>query len=345
MRERLLAFAASAVLGCHAGQLAPPTLEPPGQLTVRPIPLPGATKPVSLDYLAVDRRAGRVWIPAGGTGSVDVLDVSTDKLQRVEGFATAEREARGSRRVLGPSSATVGDGFVYVGNRANAAVCAVDARKLTLGTCLELPSSPDGLLYVAATQEVWVTTPRDRSIAVLDASIPAALALKSRVALNGEPEGYVYDETRGQFFTNLEDRNRTLAIDVRTKAVVSDWDAGCGASGPRGLAVDAAMGWLFVACTDGLNQLDLNHGGAKLARLETGEGVDNIDYLESRRLVFAAAGKAGRMTVARADAGRFSVVATAPLANGARSVVVDARGGAYAVDPAHGQVLGVSPPP
>jgi len=315
------------------------------QLTVKSLPLPGATGPVSLDYLACDRAKGKVWIPAGGTGSVDVLDKATGALKRIEGFATVEKEAHGAKRMMGPSSATIGAGFVYVGNRANSAVCAVDAEKLVLGACLELPSSPDGLQYVAATREVWVTTPRDLSLTILDASSPAKLSIKTKVALDGEPEGYGIDEKRGLFFTNLEDKNKTLAVDVKTRKVVSTWDAGCGAEGPRGLALDPVRGWLFVACTDGLNQLDLAHDGARLARLDTGAGVDNIDYLEAKQLVFVAAGKAEKLTVAHAEAGKLTVVATAPIGSGARTVVVDSAGAGYVVDPAKGQILLVSAPP
>ena len=55
-------------------------------------------------------------------------------------------------------------GRVYIGNRADANVCALDATTLARGGCLTIPSSPDGIAYVAKTHEVWVTTPRDKSI-------------------------------------------------------------------------------------------------------------------------------------------------------------------------------------
>ena len=53
---------------------------------------------------------------------------------------------------------------MYIGNRADANVCALDATTLARGGCLTIPSSPDGIAYVAKTHEVWVTTPRDKSI-------------------------------------------------------------------------------------------------------------------------------------------------------------------------------------
>ena len=70
--------------------------------------------------------------------------------------------------MVGPSSVTIGDGVVYVGNRADSSVCAFDARSLAKGACHKIDSMPDGLAYVAPRQEVWVTTPRDKSIRILD---------------------------------------------------------------------------------------------------------------------------------------------------------------------------------
>jgi hypothetical protein len=314
-------------------------------LTATPIALPGAAGSVSLDYLAVDRAAGRVWIPAGETGSVDVFDTATGKMTRIEGFPTAEREGHGGKRVVGPSSATVGQGFVYIGNRASSEVCAVDAAKLTRGACVTLPSSPDGLAYVAATREVWATTPRDTSITVLDASTPQ-LAVKTKITLEGAPEGYAVDEQRGIFYTNLEDKNKTLVIDVKTHRVTATWEPRCGDDGPRGLAVDAAKGFLFVACTDHLIVLDAAHGGAPLSQLSAGAGVDNIDYLDARGLLYVAAGKAGTLTVAHVDdKGALTIVAAAASAPGARVVVAGRDGAAYVADGKQGRVIAFSPAP
>ena len=123
------------------------------------IALPGGP-PASMDYLAYDALNDRVWVPAGNTGKVDVIDAKTGKLTAIDGFATATIKASdGSDRVVGPSSATVGDGVVYVGNRANSTVCAFDAKTLEKKGCVVLPSMPDGLAFVGTTSEVWVTTP------------------------------------------------------------------------------------------------------------------------------------------------------------------------------------------
>jgi DNA-binding beta-propeller fold protein YncE len=312
----------------------------PARLTAKPLSLPGASAPVSLDYIAYDRAHGRVWVPVADTGSVDVLDVEGGSFTRVDGFKTGEREVRGKKRTMGPSAVSIGDGFVYVGDRATSEVCPVDASTLKMGHCLKLPSATDGVAYVASAKEVWVTLPRDQSLAVIDVSKPDTLKTKAMIQLDGAPEGYAVDDSRGLFFTNLEDKNRTVAIDVKTHKPKTSFKLDCGPDGPRGVAADIAHGFVFVACTDRVLVLDAAHDGAQLAQLDTGAGVDNIDWLETHRLLYVGAAKAARLTVARIDdKGQPTVVATGASAEGARNPVADPSGNAYLTDPRSAQLM------
>jgi DNA-binding beta-propeller fold protein YncE len=313
---------------------------------------------VILDYLAVDRAAGRVWIPAGSTGRVDVIDARTNAVAEIPGFATTETEVLGKRVMVGPTAVTVGAGVVYVGNRGDGKVCAIDARSLALLSCSPfspaggLASTPDGIVYVATTREVWATVgappigvaPPENALVVLDASTPGAPKPKAKIPIEGEAEGYAVDDAHGVFYTNLADKNRTLAVDVRSRRALATWAPGC-AEGPRGLAVDTARRHLFVACTDGVVVLDAGREGQVLGRGETGAGVDNIDYVEERHLLYVAAAKAERLTVFHVDpGGALRVAATAHTARGARVVVADAAGRAYVADSGGGRILAFDVP-
>jgi DNA-binding beta-propeller fold protein YncE len=178
---------------------------------------------------------------------------------------------------------------------------------------------------------------------VIDAATPGKLAIKTKITLDGEPEGYAIDQARGVFYTNLEDGNKTLLIDAQSHKVTATWDPRCGKDGPRGLALDAAKGFLFVACTDHVQVLDAGHGGAPLGTLAAGEGVDNIDYLEDKGQLYVAAGKSGTLSVLRVDPkGALSVLAQAPSAPGTRVVVAAADGTAYVADGKQGRILSMS---
>jgi DNA-binding beta-propeller fold protein YncE len=305
------------------------------------VPLPGGP-PVVMDYLAWDAAHHRLWAPAGNTGNVDVVDVAGGgKVQAVGGQPTAP-SSRPGRAHVGPSSATVGDARVFVGNRADHSVCAFDGATLQRGACVKLPSMPDGVAWVGATKEVWVTTPADQTLTVVD---PATGKLGS-VKLPGDPEGYAVDDARGRFYTNLEDKDQTVAVDVKTRKVAATWPSGCGADGPRGLALDAARQLLFVACGGGgAVVLDVAHGAKPVGRLQTGGGVDNIDYAPKQKLLYVASGKDGTLTIARVgDGGALTPVATAKTASGARVVVADDAGTAYVADSQGGRIFVVKPP-
>src|SRR5437870_7608106 len=181
---------------------------------LKQINLPGASGPVALDYFAYDRATGKVWVPASNTGAVDVIDEKTDAVSQIAGFPTGEIERRGRKITVGPTAASIGDGVVYIGNRGNATLCVVDAKTLTRGECVpasaDRPVTPDGVVYVGATRELWVTlrpktgdsTPA-KSLEILDASDPHHLKPKTKIQMENLAEGYADDNQRGIFYTKV----------------------------------------------------------------------------------------------------------------------------------------------
>lgn len=335
----LFGVASLLAVACGSPQREPPTASstpPPGGAPASPgsfatdtLALPGASpEGVFMDYLLYNPRTNTVWVPAGNTALVDVVDVATGKMSRIEGFATQEIERRGVKRRVGPSAAALGDrGTVYVGNRGDSSVCAVNETSLAKGTCAKLDSSPDGIAYVARTQEVWVTTPRDKSIRVLDGT---TLAQKARLEFEGAPEGFAPDNTRGRFYTNLEDKDVTLAIDLESHKTIATWKSNCGEDGPHGLRLAEPEGFLLVACSARLESLDVAHDGAQLGSIDTGDGVDDFDYTPSDHRVYVGAAKAAKLTVAALDAkGGLALLASVPTKEGARNGVVTSSGRVY----------------
>ena len=323
---------------------------------VKPLPLPGANGLVMLDYFAYDRTSRRLWVPAANTGSVDVIDTTTDQIKRVEGFSVAQIEFRGNLRSVGPSSVAIGDNVIYVGSRADSRICAIDSRTMKLRDCIAfappsagIAASPDGLIYIAATRELWATSgapplgisAADRSIRVFSASRSTNLTPAGRIPLPGSAEGYAVDNLHGRFYTNLEETGQTVAIDVRKRAVVSTWRS---CDDPSGVAVDSKRGFVFVACSDHVIALDTAHDGRVVGSIPTGAGVDNIDYDEATGRLYAAAAEAAQLMVARVeDNGKPTPLAIVPTTKGARSVVATSDGRAYLIDPLGGRMLKVEP--
>ena len=258
--------------------------------------------------------------------------------------ATAVRDQqRRESAIILPGGPPVG--YAYVANRADSTVCAVEIETLARKGCVTLQSVPDGVFYVALTREVWVTTPRDNSLQIFSVQDPAALVASGTMKLDGQPEGYAVDPQRGVVFTNLEDKDKTLVIDARSRRVTATWNPECGEKGPRGIALDADAARVFVGCNaEGLREFSAN--GKPLARLATGAGVDNIDWSSSTHLVYVASAADGKLTLVKAGPdGALSVVFTAPTAAGGRTVIVDGSGTAYVPDSKGGRLIVVKPSP
>jgi len=316
---------------------------------LKPINLPGATGTVALDYFAYDRATGKVWVPASNTGSVDVIDEATDAVSQVTGFATGEIERRGKKITVGPTAASVGDGVIYIGNRGDATLCVIDAKSLARLECVPVSAdhtvTPDGVVYVAAAREVWLTlrpkagdTAAAKSLEIFDASDPRHLKPKTRIPLDGLAEGYAVDNQRGLFYTNVEESGTTVAIDVRTHNIVAKWNPG--SADLQGLALDNARRFLFVACGDHVVSLDAGHDGKITDSIVTGAGLDNIDYSEHAKVLYAAASQAATLTVADVnDHGKFHLKTTVPTVKGARGVVAGKGETAYLIDPAEARIL------
>ena len=329
----------------------------PISYSVKKLPLPGANGLVMLDYFAYDPASERVWVPAGNIGSVDVIDAKTDAITPVEGFTVASVELRGKQRQLGPSSVAVGDGVVYIGNRADSTVCMIDSKTLKKGGCVTfapvsagMAAAPDGLIYIASTKELWGTSgapplgisAAEPGLKIFSASDPKHLVPAGRIPLTGSAEGYAEDRQHGFFYTNLEESGQTVAIDTRAHKVVSTWKS---CEDPSGVAVDAKRGFVFVACTDHVMVLDTKHGGQNVGSIQVGAGIDNIDYSEEAGLLYAAASDAAVLVVARVgnEHSKPEVLATVPTVKGTRSVIAAGNGRAYLIDPYGGAILKVEP--
>src|SRR5437667_12325822 len=123
--------------------------------------------------------------------------------------------------------------------------------------------------------------------------------------------------------------------------IVDKWYPG--SSDLQGLALDNARRFLFVSCGDHVVSRDAAHDGKILDSLQTGAGLDNIDYSPDAKILHAAASQAGTLTVAEVgDDGKFHLKATVPTVKGARGVIAAKDETAYLIAPAEGSIVKVT---
>lgn len=259
-----------------------PSIAKPQEFRVTRLQLPDAKGVVALDYFAYDHRHVRVWVPASNLGVVAVIDAATDKVTTVGGFQTGEVELLGKKRLLGPTSVSIGEGVVYIGNRGDSSICVVDAENLTLLQCLRigdpaagLAAAPDAVVYVATTKELWVTTgapplgiaAADNALLIMDAADPKHIKTKRRLALGASAEGYAVEKKCGGFslrtWRNVGRRSRSMCGERRSyragvpgapSPTVSRWTRHAGSSSlPAPIGLSPWM-WLATRCLDQLPQ-------------------------------------------------------------------------------------------
>lgn len=326
------------------------------EFDVRPLALRGEAGIVTLDYFAWEPVHKRLWVPGGNTGNVFVVE-PRGWVAAIASFPTAEFTLGSRRGRLGASSVAIGDAVAYVGNRADRTICVLDAVTLEKGDCLAIATpeegwagAPDAVVYVAPTKEVWVTrgappigiASSDKALTVFDASQPRTLRMKDKIALGASAEGYAVDRERGFFYTNLEESGETIQIDLDTRAITARWKTGCDEA--RGLALDEERGFLFIACSGRVVSIDVKDRGAPMGEIDTGAGLDNIDYSPATRRLYAAASQAATLTIAFVTPwGRLERIATVPTVKGARGVVAGDGDTAYVADPLGGRILVVTP--
>ena len=321
MRSRLLA----AVLLAACGRPARTDVE-----------LPGGRPGIGFDDLRYSPRLGKVLVPAGRSGTLDLLDPGSHEVTAIGGFSS--RDDYGGGHDDGVTSVDDTGRWLLATDRTSGRLVVVDAGRATIVAVAALGAHPDYVRWVAATREAWVTEPDGERIEIFAVAADGALARAGEVAVPGGPESLVIDEVRGRAYTHLWD-GATVAIDLAARRILATWPNGC--RGSRGIALDAERGFLFAACAEGtLVLLDVAHEGARLAELRPVEGSDVIDYRpELRHLYIVGQTSASLAIVGVSSTGTMTILGKDSAARGSHCVVGDGRGGIYVCDPDHGRIL------
>ena len=320
------------VLGLTLVGLGMAAAAPPAEIV-----LPGGDAGIGFDDLGYSPSLGKVLAPAGRTGNLDLVDPSTHQVTVIGGFR--ERGSFGGGHGEGTTSVDEGGGYLFATDRTSETVNVVDPRAGKIAVSAKLAAGPDYVRYVEPTRELWVTEPdRDRiEIFRLEGSPPRPVH-SAFLDVPGGPESLVVDSARGRAYTNLW-KDKTLAIDLKSRSIVERWSNGCADS--RGIALDRGRDFVFAACAEGKAVvLDAAHGGKILGSVTSGSGVDIIDYdPKLGHLYFPGARSETLAILAVSPEGQLSVLEIRPTAPSAHCVVSDRQGNAYVCDPKRGRLL------
>ncbi|MGB9429198.1 MAG: hypothetical protein WCC11_04880 [Gammaproteobacteria bacterium] len=334
------AAGSAALIALGALSVSAPAVAGPKLLTPQAvIRIPGGEHGIGFDDIGYFPQLDRVSIPAGQTGKLVLINPTggaiTDTYQ-VTGAAAAA--AHGHEE--GTSSAAYGDGYIFASDHGQPGVVVLDARDGKVVTRVKLASGPDYVRYLESRHELWVTEPGAKQIQVFNIN-PApklVITLSGVIPVAGGPEALVFDPALNRGYTNLW-KEKTAVIDLKAQKLVGEWTDSC--QGPRGLALDAAKGFLFVGCSEGkVAVLDVKQDGKVLATAKSGAGIDIISYNPRSRNLYVPGARSASMTIFRVSpSGSLRPLATYRTAKGSHCVTDDGRGTAFVCDPHAGTIL------
>ena len=302
------------------------------------IPLPAGSPGIGFEDLTFSATLGRLVVPAGRSGDLDLMDPSTEIVSSVGGFSTAQ--AYDGKSDVGLVSADEGNGTIYAVDVTASMLDVVDGQKLALASSVALAAAPGFVRYVAATNEVWVTEPAMQQIEVFtvttdDTKAPVHAAV---IPIPGGPESLAVDDTLGRVLTNAT--TATYSIDPKTHTVASMWPNGCAMS--KGLAVDEGHAWVIVGCQEGiLVVLDEKNGGATAGSVMLGAaGVDQITYDPTKMRVYAPTPASASLTVVQLSTqGPGTVLGAIGTSTDAHCAVTEGGGSVFVCAPSQGGLL------
>ena len=157
----------------------------------------------------------------------------------------------------------------------------------------------------------------------------------------GGPESLEIDAMGGRAYTNGS--TSTIAIDLTTRAVSSQWSNGCTTS--KGLAIDSAQGWVMALCQEGMVVVLAAEGGATIGTATVGGGVDQASYDSLRkRLYVPGPVQASMSVVSLGSDGKPTVLGSIETTNDAHCAVSAGLGSVYVCSPSTGALLFVRDP-
>jgi len=301
--------------------------------------LPGGEAGIGFDDLMWSHALGRVLVPGGRTGKLDLIDPATRKIESVSGFTDAAKFAGGHGE--GTTSVDSGGGLLFASDRGRQEVIVVDPRKHAIVSRAKLAGRPDYVRWVEPLSEVWVTEPNKKQIEVF-ALTRGTLARKLAIPVPGGPESLVIDRERKRAYTHTW-TTETVAIALDRHAEVARWKNGCKAS--RGIALDEARALLFVGCEEGkATALDVVRGTV-VGQVPAGKGVDIIAYAPKLGHLYVPGGDDATLSIiAVGKTGTLTTLGSVAVAADAHCVTVDEARHAYVCDPKHGALLVVTDP-
>ena len=281
------------------------------------------------DYIYADSVGRRLYIPRRGVPAVEATGAPAVPA-RLTVFDLDTLAPVGEIAGVGGNGAVVDpkSGYGFTSSRP---VSMFDARTLKAVKTIDVTGQPDGILFDAFNERVYVFSHPTKDATVIDSKTGAVVGT---VDLGGTPEQAVVDG-KGTLYAVMQDPEGSVTkVDVKTLKAVGHFPLG-DKGGCNGLALDAKHGVLFAACARSGNPLATQpmmvvlsaKDGHILANLPLAGGSDGAAFNPKTGEAFSTQGNGTLTVVKESSPTAFAVEQNLQTMNGARTIAFDAHTG------------------
>jgi len=267
--------------------------------------------PGGFDYVYADSAGRRLYIPRTGTPA-RVTVFNLDTLQPAGEIA--DTNARGVA-----VSVKSGHGFA-----SSKPVAMWDTKTLKETKTIPVEGGPDGILYDAFNDRVYVFSHRAPNATVINASDGSVVGT---LDLGGAPEQAASDG-KGHIYVDIEDKGNIAVIDAKDMKVSAHYDLAGKGDGCAGLAMDVKNRILFATCRNPQNMVILSADDGKvITTLPIGQGTDGAVFNPRTMEAFSSQGDGTLTIVKESSPTSFAVEQTLQTMRGGKTLTLDSKTG------------------
>src|SRR5262249_5858197 len=150
---------------------------------------------------------------------------------------------------------------------------------------IDTEGNPDGMLYDASSDRVYVFSHREPHVTAINAADGSVIGT---VNIDGAPE-QAQSDGAGHLYVDVEDKENVAVIDTKALKVTAHYDLKGKGGVCAGLALDVKNKVLFASCRNPQNMVILSAtDGAILGSLPIGPGTDGAIFNPATGEIFSS---------------------------------------------------------
>ena len=299
----VLAIATALLAGVSLAQLAPTA--GPYKATKTKVGGEGGT-----DYIYADADARRLYIARTGKDTPRVTVFNLDTL-------APQPDIPGTNAHGVVVSSKSSHGFV-----SSKPIQMFDSKTLMPIKTIEVMGNPDGMLYDAFNDHVYILSHQAPHVTVINAADGAVLGT---IDLGGMPEQAASDG-KGHIYIDVEDKDNIAVVDAKTMMVTAHYDLTGSGGTCAGLAMDAKNNILFAACRMPANRVILSATDGKIiTTLPINGGTDGALFNPNTMEAFSSHSDGTLVVIKENSPTSFAVEQVVQTMTGARTSTLDSK--------------------